>query len=149
MTCVAESEGRGFLAAERGLSAALVLAGSGAFGPRWAHVTSVTRAAVPIRVELGRSGLVAVRGSLAIEEARVPLPHRRTMAGMERAEIERRRNAALADIAHLVGSTDIQIRVIEAGHMLLIATIGDKSARPGVLQIIQRHFPDAAVKFEP
>ena len=56
-------------------------------------------------------------------------------------------NAALADVAQLVGSEDVQIRVIDAGEMLVIASIADKSARPGVLQIIQRHFLGAAVKF--
>lgn len=47
---------------------------------------------------------------------------------MDRAEIERRRNAALAGIAHLVGSKDIQIRVIETGELLVIATIVEKAA---------------------
>jgi hypothetical protein len=68
---------------------------------------------------------------------------------MDRSEVERRRSAALADIAQLVGSEDVQIRVIEAASLLVIATVADKAVRPGALQIIQRYFPGAAVKFEP
>lgn len=68
---------------------------------------------------------------------------------MDRSEVECRRSAALSDIAQLVGSEDVEIRVIRTGAILVIATIADKAARPGALQIIQRHFPGAAVKFEP
>lgn len=68
---------------------------------------------------------------------------------MDRAEIARRREAVLADVAHLVGSEDVAVRVIDGNQLLIIATIANPSARPGALQIIQRHFPGAAVKFEP
>ena len=67
---------------------------------------------------------------------------------MDRSEIARRRNAVLADAGHLVGTKDFGVRVIDAGEMLVIARLADKAARPAVLQIIQRHFPGAAVKFE-
>jgi hypothetical protein len=71
------------------------------------------------------------------------------MCAMERSEIDRRQEAVIADTGHLVGTTDFSLRVIDAGELLVIANVPDKSARPGVLQIIQRHFPGAAVKFEP
>ena len=68
---------------------------------------------------------------------------------MDRSEISRRRDAVLSDAAHLVGTTDIGIRVVDADRdVLVIARVADNSARPGVLHIVQRHFPGAAVKFE-
>lgn len=40
------------------------------------------------------------------------------------------------------------VRVIDGPEALVITRLADKTARPGALQIIQRHFPGVAVKFE-
>jgi hypothetical protein len=68
---------------------------------------------------------------------------------MDRSELKRRRDAVLADVARLVGSKDVRVRVIDGPEPLVITRLEGKTARPGALQIIQRHFPGAAVKFEP
>jgi hypothetical protein len=67
---------------------------------------------------------------------------------MDRSEVERRRIAVLRDVRALLSDEAIYIRVIQAGAVLVIATVADKAARPSILTIIERHFP-GAVKFEP
>jgi hypothetical protein len=77
---------------------------------------------------------------------RIALMRERTM---DRFEVDRRRKAALEDISSLVGGGGASLRVVNAEDVLVIATVPDKSARPGALHIIQRHFPNGAVKFKP
>jgi hypothetical protein len=50
-----------------------------------------------------------------------------------------------------VTGTEIGLQPIDAGDgmLIIIAVVSDLTARREVLQIIERHFPDAAVKFEP
>jgi hypothetical protein len=68
---------------------------------------------------------------------------------MDPREIERRRMAALGDIDRLGVSDDATIRVLDYGDVLVIARVPARADRPGVMQVIQRHFPGAPVKFEP
>jgi hypothetical protein len=68
---------------------------------------------------------------------------------MDRTEFARRREAALADASSMVGTEDIGIRVIEDdGEPLVVVRIANAAARPGVLQIVQRHFPGVPMRFE-
>ena len=69
---------------------------------------------------------------------------------MDRTEFAQLRTSALADAGHLVGTQGVDIRSIEEdGELIIVASVADKTARPAVLQIIQRYFPGVSMRFEP
>jgi hypothetical protein len=64
-------------------------------------------------------------------------------------EIKHRRSAAVAELSDWFDPEQANFRTAEAdGQLVVIARVPAPKARPVVVNVLRRHFPDAAVQFE-